>query len=236
MKREQINKYFLVLFCLALFSGLILSLAVFIATYIDKNMNQLELCFSNACVQYFIDAYSHALKILEVTGTLCVGIVTIGGVIVALASYINAQKTSKFSNHLAYFTLFRGFVESEILKLDRLSIKTVNTFKLYNSIYPHSRDGDLLPSSSYINFINELNNVISRGNAQATSAIEGSFRYKPHQQLMKETLAKIGLEVQFMPRNDFHALESDILRLLNLINIEFCSHSSIPAIKQSVYS
>lgn len=207
----------------------------YIATLSKKNVNGLDICFSNSCVQNFASIFSSSFKVLEIGASVSLGITTVYGIYIALQNYISHQETTKFSNHLANYQLFKSFVSTEVENTHRLSAKAINTFKFYNLIFPKSREGILTPSESYKYFLYELDSVINNSNTKIIDLKLGEFKYKPHQQNIKILLCKAGIEVEYLPRRDFYEIESDVFKLIDRVNSEFCHYADMPTLPKRKY-
>lgn len=211
------------------------SLITFICTGFQENLFGESMCFNNSCVEIFTKRFDQSFLIAKATLDFLVAIATTGGIVVALLSYLNSASTAALTNHIAHFSIFQNYVINEISKRNRISPSSVDTLVWYNIIFSTSRSGKTDVSSSYIAFVNELNDLINKSNEQAVHAIEGSFRYKPHQDRIKEQLKKAGVEVFFSPRNDFFEMEGQLFSLIDRVNQSFCYSHAVPALLERKY-
>src|SRR5690606_3442956 len=97
-------------------AGSILALTTFITTGLQTEAFGAGLCFTNQCFEWFVDNFSATFLILKVTGTILAGVVTLGGILIALLSYLNSLKTTALSNHLSHLSMFHTYVTAEIDK------------------------------------------------------------------------------------------------------------------------
>ncbi|WP_462163612.1 retron Ec48 family effector membrane protein [Pseudoalteromonas xiamenensis] len=215
--------------------SLIVSIVFYIATFRSNNVGNMDFCLSNTCAQNFASIFASSIKALEIGFSVSLGVATVYGIYIALHSYISNQETAKFSNHLAHYQLFKGFLSTEASNTLRLSPKAINSFKFYNLIFPESREGILTPSESYINFLDQLDAVVKDSNSKVVNLSQGSFKYKPHQQKVKELLATVGIEIEFLPRRDFYELEGDVFKLVGRVNSEFCHYVDMPVLPDRHY-
>lgn len=186
-----------------------------------------SICFDASCVEQFTKEISGSLAIAGATSELLVTIATVGGIVVALMSYVSGVNNSAFSNHLTHYSTFQSYVISEISKRDRISPSSIDIFSWYNMIFPRSKLGEMTVEQSYIDFTDKLNNNIRLSNDQISLSTEETFRYKPHQERIKETLSEIGIDVTSQPRVQFFEIEDQIFSLISCINQAFCTKGKI---------
>jgi len=224
---------YLLIFIAAIGFGL--SLITLVSTGLKDGFFSLPLCFHKECMESIITEFKYSFTIAKATLDFMVSIAIIGGIIVSLLSYLNSSSTAALTNHIAHFSIFQNYVINEVVKLDRISPSSVDTLLWYNLIFSTSRNGKTDVSEVYINFVKELNNLITNSNAQAERAHEGSFRYKPHQERIKPQLKKAGIEVFFSPRNDFFEMEGQLYSLINRVNQSFCYSDAVPVLEERKY-
>ena len=215
--------------------GFGLSLVTAIATGLKDGFFSLSLCFHKECVKSVITEFEHSFTIAKATLDFLVAVATTGGIIVALLSYLHSSTTAALTNHIAHFSIFQNYVINEVTKRDRISPISVDNLVWYNLIFSTSRSGKTDVSGTYINFVNELNELILKSNDQAIQARDGSFRYKPHQERIRDQLKKSGIEVSFMPRNDFFEMEGQLFSLIDRVNQSFCYSNSVPILEKRKY-
>lgn len=202
--------------------GVLIFFIIFFVTGFEEDIFDLPFCLSNSCVGYFAKAFSSALAVLSVTGALVGGLVTFGGIVVALLSYVGATRASALSNHISHLSIFSNYVYGEIDKRDRLSRGSFDVLRWYNLIYNKSRLGELLISGDYILFMSKLNCLISGSNSLIERVESGGYRYKPHQESMKNLMLEIGVSLDYLPRTDFYEVEGQLFDLIKTVNMSFC--------------
>lgn len=215
--------------------GLAFSAISFIATGTQENYFSRNLCFSNKCLKIAFSAYSETITILQVTTLLLGLIASVGGIIVALMSYANSVSVSALGNHIAHFKIFQEYICIEIGRRDRVSLSSIDIFKLYNCIFDKSRTGRTSISKGYVAIIDNLNLVIIDSNSKSIINKGKSFSYSYHQISMISVLKSFGINQTRLPRNDFYEVESQILELIECLNMEFCYTSEIPKITKRIY-
>ncbi|WP_194757448.1 retron Ec48 family effector membrane protein [Aliidiomarina indica] len=181
-----------------------------------------KICLSTACVESFSDRFSPSLDIIVATIKLVVAVSTVGGIIIAVKNYLSTSYSASISNHISNFRVFKDFVDFEVAKLDRVNKNSINTITWYNRVFPASRAGILNVGDGYHNFISEVDAVIETSNKIVSSSQKPDFSYKKHQFKMALVLSKIGMTLPVLDRNDYYQTEEQILKLLHVINVEFC--------------
>ncbi len=215
--------------------GFCIALGGFLITGVTTETFNLPLCLRNECIKRFTENFDQSFVVAKATLDLLVALATAGGIVVALLSYLNSASTAALTNHIAHFSIFQNYVTNEILKRKRISVTSVDTLVWYNLIFATSRSGKTDVSSTYISFVKELNDLITKSNTQAEKATEGSFRYKPHQERIRDQLKKAGIEVFLCPRNDFFEMEGQLFSLIDRVNQSFCYSNAVPQLLDRKY-
>ncbi|WP_324726627.1 retron Ec48 family effector membrane protein [Pseudomonas chlororaphis] len=215
--------------------GFLLSLVIFLKTGFAESAFDKNLCFTNSCVKYGLSLYAQVLLILKETLNLLVTIATIGGIIVALLSYLNSVGATALSNHISHFSIFQSYIGNEISKRDRISASSVDIFLWYNAIFFKSRSGLTAISPDYVSLINSINNEIKKSNLQSEKGVDGSFRYRPHQERIIQSLKNIGIVLTHQPRNEFYEIEDQVFNLIATVNKSFCYSDQVPQILNRKY-
>ncbi|MGY2261511.1 retron Ec48 family effector membrane protein [Pseudomonas sp. SDO55104_S430] len=217
------------------FCGFSVSLVIFIKTGFSEAVFSKEFCFTNACVKDTLKVYSQPLLILKETLNLLVALATVGGIIVALLSYLNSVGATALSNHISHFSIFQSYLSNEISKRDRLSASSIDTFLWYNAIFFKSRSGLTTVSPDYVLLVNLINDEIKKSNSQSEKVVDGSFRYRPHQERIIQCLKNIGIVLTHQPRNEFYEIEDQIFSLIITVNKSFCYSDIVPTIIKRKY-
>lgn len=212
------------------FSGLIACISVY-----KKGLLDLPICLDSDCVGYFLNEIESAVTLAGATMGVMVSVATVGGIVVALLSYLNSSNTSALSNHIAHFSIFHNYVGGEIEKLSMVSPGSVDILSLYNFIFHKSRSGKTDVAASYIDIVNDINAEITASNGKAEFSEDGSFRYKDHQNRIICVLKKLGIKMAYLPRNDFYEAEGQVFLLIERINQSFCYSDSVPNIVKRRY-
>ncbi|WP_448106424.1 retron Ec48 family effector membrane protein [Pseudomonas azerbaijanoccidentalis] len=202
--------------------GFALSICLFVLVGVAGGVFSLPFCFRDDCFILFFSKISSAVYLAKLTVDLIVFVATIGGIVVALLSYLSSMASSRFANHISHLTLFQAFFIEEVRKRDALVLSSFDIHKLYSMIYEGSRGGVMTVSSPYLLFIGSLNSVIAASNLKATKAFGGAFIYQEHQARMIAVLEQLGFTLQHMPKKDFYEIETQVLSLLDSVNGSFC--------------
>ncbi|AAW85540.1 hypothetical protein VF_1045 [Aliivibrio fischeri ES114] len=215
--------------------GLLLSLLSIIMTMLNNETYNLNVCLTSSCMKYTYGLFEYSLKIINITITCLTSIATIGGIFVALLSYVSTSNSSALNNHISHFKIFNDYLVFEISKSDRLNVSAIDIFKLYNLIFSSSRSGNMDVSKQYKQVVESLNQEINNSNQYVQEAEPESFRYKNHQVRMISRFESFGIQLNFHPRNDFYEIEGQLLELISTINQAFCTDSMLPNIVHRKY-
>lgn len=227
-------KIFKFSFIFALLVALISILSTTLSIYHSPTIN-FGFCFNNECLERTIAAYSSSIKILQSLLITFTSMATIGGIFIALKSYINTYNSSILHNHISHFSLFKDFILGKLDKRDKLHISSFDIFKWYNLIYTQSKLGSMVISSQYTGVIDSINSAINSSNEQVSVASEGSFYYKKHQYKLIDVMEPLGVKLGTLPRNNFYDVETQLISLISVINDEFCSDDVIPKLNKRDY-
>lgn len=214
--------------------GLVVSFSIFLVTGFSGEFSR-PLCFTNGCIKKFLEIFDQSFLVLSATLSLLVGITTIGGIIVALMSYLNSSSATALSNHISHYSIFQNYIILEISKRNRIAAASVDIFVWYNLIFSNSRIGRTTISDEYCSVISALNNEILFSNEQARNANQGSFRYMPHQKRIIDSLNRLGIGLSHQPRNEFYEIEDQIFSLISSLNKSFCYSDKVPELLKRNY-
>ncbi|WP_083399070.1 retron Ec48 family effector membrane protein [Oceanisphaera psychrotolerans] len=222
-------------FVIVVLVSLLLMVTILYTTIYNEKMYLLEFCFTNECVLYTNKKLSAVIKVFNATISILTSIATVGGIAVAVKSYLNVTRSNALNNHIAHFKIFQDYIDFEVKKRDRLLLSAIDTFKWYNLIFKRSRSGSMNVSDEYVEVVTRMNNEILSSNKQAQSATEGSYRYKEHQKRISGAVSFFGINLSFHPRNDFYEIETQMLDLISTVNKAFCTESLVPEIEKRKY-
>lgn len=195
-----------------------------ISSSIDTKLFDKDLCIKSECLNFYYESLPGTFKLLELIGRVFFLICSTSGILIALMNYISSSESSRLSNHLSHISIFTNYIDAEISRFDRLEPKSFDTLRMYNHIFRDSRSGKTTVSEDYKKTINDLNLQIEKSNSKAKKAKEGSFRYKEHQNEVINIIKNLGVTINFMPRNDFYEVETQLLSLIGTVNLSFCGN------------
>ncbi|QXI42385.1 retron Ec48 family effector membrane protein [Pseudomonas wayambapalatensis] len=218
-----------------IFGAVFFSFIFFFVTLFSRGLFGMPLCFSSGCVDFWIKENSAVFSVLSAAGAVVTGLVTIGGILIALKSYQSSVKASAITNHLSHLSLFISYVSSEIKRRSRIADSEVESLRWYNLVYAKSISGVLTVSNEYAEFVTRLNCQIERSNSLYASAEGVGYRYKEHQTAMIVIFSDIGIYLERLPRIDFNEVESQVLDLVQTINLSFCRDGKVSKISERNY-
>lgn len=215
------RRLLLFLFCASV-SGLVLTLALFCVVLFSGDLTSKDFCLKNSCFEYFFKEISSVLALAQLVIGFMAFIATVGALFVALLGYLTADKTSKFTNYITHLTLFQSYFLNEIARLDFLSSSSFDIHRMYGFIFDEADRGVMSPSGKYLDFLKVLSDEIERSNKMASAAVGGSFRHLEHQGRMRRVFSEIGFDLALQPKSDYFEVETDLLVLIDSVNISFC--------------
>lgn len=216
--------------------GLCIFLLSLVITMIEMEFYQLSFCLRSECLANIKTMYKPQIELLFGVASLTGTMTTIGGIFVAVSTYLNNVSTNALSNHIAHLQVFQDYLIIEVGKHDHLSISAIDVYGWYNSIFTMSRQGSLNVSDSYNVSLQSINNNIILSNNESETAKSGSFQYKKHQSRMTLAFNNFGINMGFHPRNDYFEIEGQVLTLITSINKAFCSNSGVIEFEQRKYN
>jgi hypothetical protein len=225
--------YFSSFFILFFQVGVISSLIVF--SFSLYEVRNFEICLRPGCLNNFLVFHQEAIKLFSWTISFLVSYSTIGAIVVALLSYVNSVSSSALGTHISHYKVFQEYLSFELARKSKLLLSSINSLQWYNVIFNKSRLGSTSVSDQYKEKIIGINILIADSNDKANKANNGSFSYKEHQGRMINELIDIGIRIERAPRNDFYAVETEVLELISSINLEFCSKQDIPKLIDRKY-
>ncbi|MCA6971720.1 MULTISPECIES: retron Ec48 family effector membrane protein [Pectobacterium] len=233
-KLSNTNKFiFFVIFTCAI-SVVILLFSLFRTIY-GQELNRLNFCLQSQCIDFFAAKITGVVALAQFFGWLITLIAALGGAIIALRTYVTGIGNSNITNHIAHFSMFRDFVNSEINKRKKISPDTIDIHLWYSVIFPGSKMGDLSCSQKYKTYTNEIKDVIEDANFHI-STLTGKYKYQAHQRKMIDSLNNIGITINNGPKNIFIDMEYAVFSLVDSVNSTFSSDHPIFCSLERKYS
>ncbi|UJB18504.1 MULTISPECIES: retron Ec48 family effector membrane protein [Lysobacter] len=223
--QTSLPKSFIVLACIlavVAFIGCAFAIVIFLVTGFYDSAFDRALCLKNSCIEEASKIYSQVIAIIGSTVSLLAAIATIGGILLALLSYLNSVSVSALGNHISHFTVFQAYLMAEISKRQLVSPRSIDIYKWYRTIFDKSRLGITTVSEQYIACVENVAGEIKKSNGYSRDAKGGSFRYVDHQERMIKALVLIGIQLERNPRTDFFQVEREVFELIGSVNAAFC--------------
>lgn len=195
----------------------------------------LPICFQRECFKRVVYLYKAPIAIASATLVVLSAIATVGGIFVALQSYVANVRAVAFSNHISQLTAFLNYVSGEIAKRSRIAAQSVDSYFWYRKIFDDAGRGDLEVSVHYVRLLQELAAAIQISNKLASHPSHERFRYVEHQQRMIAALSGFGISVVRQPRLEFFEIEEQVLSMVIAVNFAFCTGSNLPEVPARLY-
>ncbi|WP_217476577.1 retron Ec48 family effector membrane protein [Stutzerimonas stutzeri] len=207
---------------LVLSIGFAVSLTIFLATLFGEKLYDFDFCLTSSCVKFWTKKNEAVFDILFSTGNIIAVLITLGGIVVALFSYLNSVQSSKLANHLAQLTIFTEYIRCEIEKRPRITNSDVDVLKWYNILFKNSSSGSFDVSDEYQALLQQINSNIDLSNHRYENVDAHRYEYKHHQKTMIDIFDNFGIKMSRLPRIDFNEAESQVLDLISTANRSFC--------------
>ncbi|EGZ6858175.1 retron Ec48 family effector membrane protein [Cronobacter sakazakii] len=220
MSKDNGMKYFIFFIAIISFVFIFVLFFSLTSTIISQDMYKLDLCIQSKCIDHFSEKIKGVIALAQAFGWFIALVATIGGVIVALRTYRSGIDNSNITNHIAHFSMFRDFVNTEIAKRKKIYPDTIDVYAWYNVIFPRSKKGDLNYSAEYLTFLNGIKSVIEEANYNISS-LNGNYKYQTHQRKIIDATSKIGMKINNGPKNLFVEIECEVLSLIDSVNRTF---------------
>ncbi|HGV3452687.1 TPA: retron Ec48 family effector membrane protein [Raoultella planticola] len=223
-----------IVFCVCILSMVFLLFSLFF-TMQEQKLFDLDLCIQSKCIDFLADKITGVIKLAQFLGWLITLVTAVGGAIIALNTYVSGVGNSNITNHIAHFTMFRDYVNSEIKKRSKISPDTIDVHLWYSIIFPASKTGSLVYSPIYQGYLKDIKGIIDDANFHI-SDLTGKYKYQTHQRRMKDTLARLGIHVNNGPKNIFIEIEFEIFGLIDSVNTTFIDDYPVFCLIERKYS
>ncbi len=211
---------FIVLLVLFVLVTTVLFIISFSLIYFDQSFVYTRFCLDNQCIKNFEEAFEGPIKIIKNGMSFISWFSVVSGVVIALKTYVASVKAAALSGHVSHLTMFKNYLNDEMEKYELLNKQKIDIFKWYNLAFPDSSNGIIKESKEYFDFINKFSDTINETNNKINSP-KGEFGYKEHQKRVMERLKLIGIDLSFLPKNNFHDTELEIFCLIDSVNQTF---------------
>lgn len=208
------------IYVIAVITIIIFSISLYSVTKELINIDS-SICFNNKCIGNFIKHYEHVFKI-PMAGIALVSVLFAWHAansyfhtyVITSENNLNTQKVNQQATYLQHYKFFCDLLNECVLKVQYINIRNIDKFTFYHFIFDQAKKGDFDISSSYKNYIIELNNNINKLKIQPMQSKENI----EHIKMMVKKLSEIGINIPECPRKDFIRLEIDTYNLLSIIN------------------
>jgi len=194
-----------------------------------------QICFQRECFKRVMYLYKAPVAIASATLIALSAVATVGGIFVALQSYVANVRATAFSNHISQLNAFLNYVSGEIAKRPRIAAQSVDSFYWYRMIFDNAGQGELEVSIEYVRLLQELAAAIGISNDLAGHPSRDRFRFVEHQQRMIAVFSAFGISMVRQPRLEFFEIEEQVLSMVAAVNFAFCRRSSLPAVPDRLY-
>lgn len=225
----------------AILSGGLATAFLVFALTMDFHSWEPDLCLRTECVDYFEEIHAGAVSIIEWTFSILAGVITLGGVIVALLSYTNTRSATVLGNYLSHLEIFRSFIDIERTRRPLLAPESIDTFTMYEKLFSNPKAGDFEVSPDFIEDYSKLRHELDRSNSRAKRASDPSedgwarFEYRDHQKRVILALSQLGVKLDKLPRVEYFQIEDQALDLISGVTRTFCGGAQLRPLPKREY-
>jgi len=212
--------WYLISVCFIFFSTIAAALWSFFETYYYYNFSFDNLCFLSGCILEFKEKFSGAIEILEFGSSVAYIFIFAGGAYIALKNYLTSVNSAALSGHINHLTMFKDYMFDEVKKYRSLKTQKINVYCWYRLAFPKSSEGKILVSDNYRKVVNGIKYSIIKTN-ESISSPKGEYGYRKHQDRIIEALKPLGIEMAYLPKNNFTEVEFEIFGLIDSFNHTF---------------
>lgn len=215
--------------------GLLLAaVAILLGGLVDGYFHR-SICFERSCLSRVYFLFKAPIVIVSGTLALLSAVATIGGIFVALQSYVTSAKATAFTNHISQLNAFLVYISGETAKRPRISPQSVDAFHWYRMIFQDAGVGELAVSDRYKRIVSGINDAIAISNSLATEASRDRFRYVDHQDRMIAAMNELGISIVRQPRLEFFEIEDQVVDMVKAVNVAFCPRPDLPYLAKRLY-
>ena len=194
-----------------------------VQTIIENNLSINDICFSSACVIEFSEKFTGSIEIIKAGAYILWIFAAVSGVYIALSNYINTLKSTALTGYINHLRLFRDYLQEQSENLKRINIGRIDTHIWYELAFPNAKQGDVNVSPMYLAAVQSVVKVFEDSSNKLTPG-GGKFAYVEHQNRLANALKAFGIHITTMPKNDFTAMENDLILLLDSVNRTFADN------------
>lgn len=198
---------------------ILITVASTVSTIIESE-TQIEACLRSQCIEKYKSIFSGTISLLIFFASTFTTLITFLGAWLALKSYLSSAESSAISNYISHFNLFTNYIDKEVQKSNTLKLSRIDTFLWYNRIFPNIKNGDATPSNEYLECIKKIKKTIEE-TCERVKSKEKDYNYNKHQKAMCDATIEIGIYLSSLPKNNFDAVESDLVKTIDSVNRTF---------------
>ncbi|MDQ9091256.1 retron Ec48 family effector membrane protein [Pseudoalteromonas haloplanktis] len=224
IKEDKIIKKSITALLLILITTLLMSLISIIYSFNTDDTLTFSFCITEKCISVISENFKNTLTFANSVITVSLSAFTVLGIFIAAMSYKLSVSSSLINNHINNFNLFSNFITNHIDSSNYLSVKNIDIYLLYDSIYPKSREGQFGCYESYFNFINQIRNYLLKASNSYKSGKRinpTEFKYGEHQDKLIAFFKEIGINLEKQHKNDFYLVEAELFSFLDNITLAF---------------
>ncbi|WP_100638356.1 retron Ec48 family effector membrane protein [Marinobacter salexigens] len=195
-------------------------------TLSNSSLSFEDFCLASQCVLNFEKTFSGTIKIMQFGAAVAWIFVFVSGVYIALKNYLTSVRSTALSGHISHLSMFKEYLEGEVVKFGMLKLKEIDVYKWYGFAFPNSSKGDISVSKKYLYAVSEILSVIEETNLSIKSP-KGGYGYRKHQDRVKRALAPFGIDMPYLPKNNFNDVEIQIFNLIDSVNHTFTDLSDV---------
>lgn len=192
-------------------------------TYTGHGLSFSDICFSSSCIIEFSETFSGSIAVFK-AGTYVLWIfAAVSGVYIALNSYVSTVRAAALTGYINHVRLFRDYLKEQSEELKRINWGKIDSHIWYELGFPNSKKGDVSVSPQYLDAVQSVAKVFEESSRKLQPS-GGKFVHVDHQNRLMTALKPFGINITRMPKNDFIAMENEIISLLDAVNRTFAEN------------
>ena len=186
----------------------------------ENNLTISDVCFSSNCFAEFSLLFSGSIDVFKTGAYILWMFVVVYGLYIALNGYLNNMKSTALAGYIAHLRMFGDYVQDKAGGLRRINLEKIDLHVWYALAFPDAKNGNVIASEAYKAAISGVIEALNATNSYFEPAGE-RYSYSDHQARLIKALGVIGFNLSIMTKNDFYALEGEIISLLDSVNRTF---------------
>lgn len=212
---RAIEKYLIISVILIVASSL--ASAILITILRSKEYLRYESCFSSPeCYAFFGKIISPQIEVIKAGAATATLVILITGGYLAIRTYLTSSKIGMLGNAISHISFFERFIASEISRRKRLSPNNIDTFALYEVMFPRGNANQRFASPGFTKAVNNFFSVIEESSRRYSSR-KNEFKFDDHRRRVIDILASLHISMHYNPRIDFLETEDEVLDFLLIV-------------------